>query len=653
MRKLRRLSNRPTLRLNRPVTRAALQSLEERRLLAGISLVSDLLPGADSSQPDGFVDAGGGFLFFTATTPSTGLELYRTDGTPWGTKLVKDINPGAADSAPAELISMGGGVVIFTSTDVAGGTEVWRSDGTSAGTFRIADINPGAADSSPYELVRLGNFVYFAADDGTNGPQLWRCGTSAGSAARMTSVSGLSVAEIAAAGTNVFLSASLTATGAEIYRFDTTTSTFGIVRDIASGTFGSEPYDLVAAGSLVYFFANGGQGSEPFRSDGTSTGTFQLRNIGPSNIGCDGYEITAVGSTVFFAADNVAQGTELYKSDGTVAGTALVRDIYPGSSIGANGSYPTGLKAINGFCYFTADDSVNGYELWRSDGTSAGTTRQTQIAAGSLSSSPYSYAALGSNIYTAADDNVRGYELWRVGDNASPVADLVPGSIGSGPDGMTVFGQDLIFSATVPGVGNEVYKLDFTAPQLLAPSFEYLTRQAITLPFTDNVSASLAPADFTLQNLTTSSTVPLSAMAVTWNALTGTATITFNSILADGNYRLSVVPGSITDAAANALTTPAAFDFYVLAGDASRDRAVNFNDLLVLASNYNLSGKTFAEGDFSYDGAVNFNDLLLLAANYNTSLAPPAGTALLAAPPSAGSGAADDDEPAGFADVLA
>ncbi len=629
--------------------------MEGRRLLAGIAIVGDLLPGVESSQPDALVDAGGGFLFFTATATATGLELYRTDGTPWGTRLVKDINPGAADSAPAELISMGGGVVVFTATDAAGGTEVWRSDGTTAGTFRVGDVNPGPAGSSPYEMVRLGSFVYFAADDGTNDSQLWRCGTSAGSATRLTNVSGLAVSEIAATGTGVFLSASITATGAEIYRFDTTTSTFGLVRDIAPGTFGSEPYDLVAAGSLVFFFANGGQGSEPWRSDGSLAGTFQLRNIGPSNLGCDGYEITAVGSTVFFAADNVSQGAELYKSDGTVAGTALVRDIYPGSTPYANGSYPYSLTAINGLCYFAADDSVNGYELWRSDGTFTGTTRQTQIAAGALSSSPYSYASLGSNVYTAADDNVRGYELWRVGDNANPVTDLVAGGVGSGPDGMTMLGQDLFFSATVPGVGSELYKLDFTAPQLLAPSFEYLSRQAIALPFTDSVTTGLSPADFSLQNLATGSLVPSSGMAIAWDDLSGTATITFNSLLPKGNYRLSAVPGSISDAAGNLLATPAAFDFFVQPGDANRDRSVNFDDLLILAANYTSSGMTFAGGDFNYDGTVDFSDLLALASNYNTVLAPPAGAALLGVqppPPQALPGSAGDDEPEGTPDVL-
>jgi hypothetical protein len=66
-----------------------------------------------------------------------------------------------------------------------------------------------------------------------------------------------------------------------------------------------------------------------------------------------------------------------------------------------------------------------------------------------------------------------------------------------------------------------------------------------------------------------------------------------------------------------------------MAGDANRDRTVDFNDLAVLAQNYNTAGgMTFDRGDFNYDGNVDFNDLAMLAQRYNTSLSPPAGAAV-------------------------
>jgi hypothetical protein len=61
--------------------------------------------------------------------------------------------------------------------------------------------------------------------------------------------------------------------------------------------------------------------------------------------------------------------------------------------------------------------------------------------------------------------------------------------------------------------------------------------------------------------------------------------------------------------------------FSRLLGDANNDDTANFDDLLILAANYNiLSGRTWATGDFTFDGATNFDDLLKLAANYNFTL---------------------------------
>ncbi len=55
-------------------------------------------------------------------------------------------------------------------------------------------------------------------------------------------------------------------------------------------------------------------------------------------------------------------------------------------------------------------------------------------------------------------------------------------------------------------------------------------------------------------------------------------------------------------------------------GDVNGDCSVNFDDLLVLAANYNRSSRTFDQGDLNVDGTVNFDDLLVLAANYNTNV---------------------------------
>src|SRR5690606_25151608 len=76
----------------------------------------------------------GNKVFFVASEPLTGKELYVTDGTTGGTTLI-DINPGKGASSPAGLTEMNG-VLYFSATDGSqstAGTELWRSDGTAAG----------------------------------------------------------------------------------------------------------------------------------------------------------------------------------------------------------------------------------------------------------------------------------------------------------------------------------------------------------------------------------------------------------------------------------------------------------------------------------------------------------------------------------------
>ncbi len=83
---------------------------------------------------------------------------------------------------------------------------------------------------------------------------------------------------------------------------------------------------------------------------------------------------TEVNNIIFFSAGDNGD-RELWKTDGTAAGTVMVKDI----NLGPNGSYPTNFKSLNGSLFFQADDGVNGVELWKSDGTIAGTVMVKDI----------------------------------------------------------------------------------------------------------------------------------------------------------------------------------------------------------------------------------------------------------------------------------
>jgi ELWxxDGT repeat protein len=97
--------------------------------------------------------------------------------------------------------------------------------------------------------------------------------------------------------------------------------------------------------------------------------------------------------------------------------------------------------------YFTADDGIHGVELWRTDGTGAGTAMVKDLWPGELGSSPFHLAAIGSALYFQADDGDSGTELWALDLSASPEIGLFGGgaeipngdSSPSAPDG-TDFG---------------------------------------------------------------------------------------------------------------------------------------------------------------------------------------------------------------------
>lgn len=72
------------------------------------------------------------------------------------------------------------------------------------------------------------------------------------------------------------------------------------------------------------------------------------------------------GKIIFCASDSTSRG--VYLTDGTVAGTGLLKR-FPGF---VYGSVISGNTA-----YLAADDGVTGMQLWKTDGTAAGTVQVT------------------------------------------------------------------------------------------------------------------------------------------------------------------------------------------------------------------------------------------------------------------------------------
>jgi ELWxxDGT repeat protein len=144
----------------------------------GTALVKDIWPGRSSSHPTMLVPAGN-VVFFFADDGERGRELWRSDGTEGGTFLVEDVCPGTCKSGvdpgseePLISAAHAGGELFFSAYSPETGRELWRSDGTPEGTRLAADIYPGPEDSMPGGLVAAGGFLYFGAVDPIHGGEL-------------------------------------------------------------------------------------------------------------------------------------------------------------------------------------------------------------------------------------------------------------------------------------------------------------------------------------------------------------------------------------------------------------------------------------------------------------------------------------------------
>jgi ELWxxDGT repeat protein len=175
------------------------------------------------------------------------------------------------------------------------------------------------------------------------------------------------------------------------------------------------------------------------------------------------FALVNVNGTLFFGAHSSASGAELWRSDGTEAGTVMIKDIDPGPG-GSLGQY-SDLTNIGGTLFFTAYDPTHGNGLWRSNGTATGTVLVKAINPARYSSYPANLTDFRGSAFFTASDGTHGIELWKTNGSAAGtfmVKDIAPGVYDSGPSFLTTVGGTLFFSADDRTHGIELWRSDGT-----------------------------------------------------------------------------------------------------------------------------------------------------------------------------------------------
>ncbi len=373
---------------------------------ATTSLPSPSVTDIDRIQPLGAVSAG---LLFRVFVPTSGNELWITDGTATGTHRVLNLDNSSGNRVIQDVVawndglwflwSNGGGFGLWHTDGTAAGTgpapgfpngtafrprlghagwlwgvgndaqhgnEPWRSDGTEAGTRRIADISPGTGDARAYWFTPLGDRVFFWATSPTGGSEPWVTdGTAAGTFQLADVVPGGStfLHDVGVLDDRVVFLAQTVANGVEPWVTDGTLAGTRQLVETVPGADHQPPSDLRRAGDRLLFTVYPNRGSAAiWTTDGTPAGTVSL--LGAATLGAavlgSAYPMGDDGSFVF-VADEATHGRELWASDGTLAGTRIVADSFSGQAP----SEPTGFTRFRDAVLFEADDGLTGRELHR------------------------------------------------------------------------------------------------------------------------------------------------------------------------------------------------------------------------------------------------------------------------------------------------
>jgi ELWxxDGT repeat protein len=323
----------------------------------------------------------GGEIDFVLPGGGTGnVDLWSSDGTPGGTQRVRTLATGVDAEAPSTLTPMGGRLYFWVT--VRRDATLWQTDGTFGGTTPNIDFGPISTSSGPtpvafgdrLALISFGNafadhpFDLFSTDGTEAGlvPLLAFVGTPPPGCTTGCPLTGPT--DLTDVDGELFFIADDGVQGRELWSTDGTPAGTGLVKDALPGPASGLDGGLLAIGNSVYFpAASPGHGTELWVSRGTAVTTSMVLDIVPGPGSSHAYPQSALGDRLLFTTVDDASGAlSLWVTNETLVGTQSIRDFPAGAVL-------SGFAPIPGQVMFfeTAPDGSS--ILWTTDGSRAGT----------------------------------------------------------------------------------------------------------------------------------------------------------------------------------------------------------------------------------------------------------------------------------------
>ncbi len=389
-------------------------------------------------------------------------DLFVTDGTAahtrWITDGLSDPSSGRSERRGALL----GDELVFALNRGAEGRELWRSDGTPSGTRLLADL--GLSLLEPGEFRRDSGEVWFRAANQAREFALWSTdGTAAGTRSRLDRLGDDAIAWLRPVHRlrhGLLMAARDARRGGEPWLFDPVTGQATLLANLRSdgATAGSSPKNLHSTGDRAFLSARGADGDTAvFTSDGSATGTRRLDM--PTLQGRHYEPMADLPLGHVFAVTTVDGPTEVWSIDPSghvpnrLADAAATYRVAPPVHTATE---------FRGELWFHIELESDEVQTWRTDGTSAGTSRIAWLEAREHFRLGTANASL---LFLSGYSAEHGAEPW-ISDGTPEgtrlLADLTAGPTSSDPFDFVPFRDGVLFRTHQYGAERDLWFTDGT-----------------------------------------------------------------------------------------------------------------------------------------------------------------------------------------------